>query len=108
MQIHYDTQTAQLLVRLDGEIDHHSSNCLRSEVDAAVYAHLPQTLIFDFRDVSFMDSSGIGLIMGRYKILHPLGGQIILQNPSAHIARVLRLAGMDRLGSIRTREEEGQ
>ena len=105
MQIHYDTQTAQLLVRLDGEIDHHSSNCLRSEVDAAVYAHLPQTLIFDFRDVSFMDSSGIGLIMGRYKILHPLGGQIILQNPSAHIARVLRLAGMDRLASIRTREE---
>lgn len=102
MQIHYNTETAQLLVQLDGEIDHHTSNALRAEVDAAIYAHLPQVLIFDFREVSFMDSSGIGLIMGRYKILQPLGGQIILLNPAPHISRVLRLAGMERLASIRT------
>lgn len=102
MQIHYNTETAQLLVQLDGEIDHHMSNALRAEVDAAIYAHLPQVLIFDFRAVSFMDSSGIGLIMGRYKILQPLGGQIILLDPAPHISRVLRLAGMERLASIRT------
>lgn len=101
MQIHYNTETAHLLVQLDGEIDHHSSNSLRAEVDAAIYAHLPQTLILDFRNVSFMDSSGIGLIMGRYKILQPLGGEIILQNPAPHISRVLRLAGMERLARIR-------
>lgn len=102
MQIYYNTQTTQLLVQLDGEIDHHSSNALRAEVDAAIYAHLPQTLILDFQDVSFMDSSGIGLIMGRYKILQPLGGEIVLQNPAPHISRVLRLAGMERLARIRT------
>ncbi len=102
MQIHYNTETGQLLVQLDGEIDHHSSNALRAEVDAAIYAHLPQRLILDFRNVSFMDSSGIGLIMGRYKILQPLGSEIILQNPAPHISRILRLAGMERLAKIRS------
>ena len=102
MQIHYNTDTAGLLVQLDGEIDHHSSNVLRAEIDAAIYAHLPQTLALDFQNVSFMDSSGIGLIMGRYKILQPLGGQIVLLNPAPHISRVLRLAGMERLARIRT------
>ncbi|MBR1458959.1 MAG: anti-sigma factor antagonist [Oscillospiraceae bacterium] len=100
MQIQYDTDTACLLVSLDGEIDHHSSNAMRAEVDAAIYAHLPQTLIFDFSRVSFMDSSGIGLIMGRYKILSPLGGEILVQDPAPHISRILRLAGMERLAKI--------
>ena len=100
MQIHYDTQTAQLLVRLDGEIDHHSSNCLRSEVDAAVYAHLPQTLIFDFRDVSFMDSSGIGLIIGRCKLMTDLGGTVITVNPQPEVRKIMELAGVQRLCSI--------
>lgn len=101
MQIYYDTQTAELHVRLDGEIDHHSSIPMRAEVDAAIYAHLPRTVILDFSEVSFMDSSGIGLIMGRYKILQPLGCSIILQDPAPHISRILRLAGMERMASIR-------
>ena len=106
MQIRYDTLTAELTVQLDGEIDHHSANPLRAEVDAAIYAHLPRTLILDFSDVSFMDSSGIGLIMGRYKILQPLGSTIILQNAAPHISRILRLAGMERLAAMRTVQRE--
>ena len=100
-KIHYDSGTEQLFVRLSGEIDHHSSIPLRTEIDTAVYAHMPHILILDFSDVTFMDSSGIGLIMGRYKILHPVGGEIILQNPSSYLNRVFRLAGMDRLAEIR-------
>ena len=100
MQIHYDTSKSQLLVLLDGEIDHHTSVLLRAEIDAAVYAHMPRTLILDFHQVTFMDSSGIGLIMGRYKIIQPMGGEIILQKPSPYISRVLRLAGMERLAQI--------
>lgn len=106
MQIHYDMNKAQLLVQLDGEIDHHSSSQIRAEIDTAVYAHMPQTLILDFRNVTFMDSSGIGLIMGRYKILQPLGSEIILRQPSPHIARVLRLAAMDRLAEIQINTPE--
>ncbi|MBE6851607.1 MAG: STAS domain-containing protein [Ruminococcus sp.] len=100
MKLHYDTESEQLFVLLDGEIDHHTSGRVRSELDAALYAHTPRTLILDFQDVTFMDSSGIGLIMGRYKILRPLGGEIILLRPAPHIKRILRLAGMERLAKI--------
>ncbi|MBQ4465055.1 MAG: anti-sigma factor antagonist [Oscillospiraceae bacterium] len=102
MQLQFSSSDSELTVRLDGEIDHHSSIRLRSEIDAAIYAHLPHTLILDFSRVSFMDSSGIGLIMGRYRILQPLGSSIVLLDPAPHISRVLRLAGMERLASIRT------
>ncbi len=101
MKLHYDIDSARLFVRLDGEIDHHSAGMMRAEVDAAIYTHSPRTLILDFQDVTFMDSSGIGLIMGRYKILQPMGGEIILLHPAPHIKRILRLAGMERLASIR-------
>ena len=100
MQIHYNPETAVLQVRLDGEIDHHSSGQMRSEIDDAIYAYLPEMLILDFRDVSFMDSSGIGLIMGRYKIISPLGSDLLIANPSPHISRILKLAGMERLAKI--------
>ena len=101
MQIQYDTETACLLVGLDGEIDHHSSNAMRAEVDAAIYAHLPQTLIFDFSRVSFMDSSGIGLIMGRSRLMEEYGGTLEIHNPSQQIRKVLRISGADRLAVIR-------
>ncbi len=101
MKLHYDTAADKLFVLLDGEIDHHTSGRLRTEVDAAIYTHTPRTLVLDFQDVTFMDSSGIGLIMGRYKVLEPLGGDIILLRPSPPIKRILRLAGMERLAEIR-------
>ncbi len=100
MKLHYDADKRELLVLLDGELDHHRSALLRNEIDTAVYMHMPAVLILDFHDVTFMDSSGIGLIMGRYKILQPMGGEIQIQNPSAYIGRVLRLAGMERLAKI--------
>ena len=103
MQIQYNTENACLTVRLDGEIDHHSSNALRAEVDAAIYAHLPQELVFDFRNVSFMDSSGIGLIMGRAKLTEEYGGTLEIHNPSQQIRKVLRISGADRLAVIRSR-----
>lgn len=102
MNLHYDSTDERLCVRLDGEIDHHTSTRLRTEVDEAIYLHTPRQLVLDFQDVTFMDSSGIGLIMGRYRILRPLGGEIILLRPAPHIKRILRLAGMEKLAAIRT------
>lgn len=101
MTIQYDPGTRTLRAEISGEIDHHRAAALRSELDAALYTHTPAVLLLDLSGLSFMDSSGIGLIMGRYRILHPLGGEIILQNPPPHITRLLRLAGMERLASIR-------
>lgn len=85
---------------LDGEIDHHSASVLRNEIDAAVEKNMPQMLILDFRDVTFMDSSGIGLVMGRYKLLKPMGGELHITNTSPQIYKVMKLAGLDRLAKM--------
>lgn len=106
MKLHYDPDSGQLFALLDGEIDHHTSSRLRAEIDSALYLHKPRTLVLDFQDVTFMDSSGIGLIMGRYKILQSLGGDIVLLRPTPPIKRILKLAGMERLAVIRQEMEK--
>ena len=54
---------------LDGEIDHHTASVMRNEIDSSIEKNMPSMLILDFRDVTFMDSSGIGFIIGRYNQL---------------------------------------
>ena len=85
---------------LDGEIDHHTASVIRNEIDAAVEKNMPTMLILDFRDVTFMDSSGIGLVMGRYKLLKPMGGELHVTNTSPQICKVMKLAGLDRLAKM--------
>ena len=85
---------------LDGEIDHHSAGIMRNEIDAVVEKNTPSMLVLDFRDVSFMDSSGIGLVMGRYKLLKPYGAELHVTNTSPQIGKVMKLAGLDRLAKL--------
>lgn len=82
---------------LSGEIDHHNARPIREEIDRATELTLPQMLVLDFRDVTFMDSSGIGLVMGRYKLMQQIGGELHVTATSPQITRVMKLAGMDRL-----------
>ena len=88
-----------LTAYLEGEIDHHSAALIRNEIDAEVEKMSPEVLILDFKDVSFMDSSGIGLVMGRYKIMKPLG-ELHVSNTSPHIYNVMKLAGLDRIARM--------
>ena len=85
---------------LSGEIDHHSAKPIREEIDELAGRVTPAELILDFRDVSFMDSSGIGLVMGRYKLMQELGGRLYVTNLSSHIKKVMKLAGLERLVAI--------
>ena len=85
---------------LSGEIDHHSAAFLREEIDKAAVAVSPNELNLDFMGVSFMDSSGIGLVMGRYKLMKALGGNLRVSNVSPAAMRVMKLAGLDLLAKI--------
>lgn len=85
---------------LEGEIDHHNAKEIRTKIDEAVQRQKPGLLILDFRDVTFMDSSGIGLVMGRYRLMQLLEGKIAVTNTSPSIYKVMRLAGLDRLAAI--------
>lgn len=85
---------------LGGEIDHHSAKSIREEIDDTAQRARPDMLVLDFREVSFMDSSGIGLVMGRYSLMQELGGELKVVNLSGHIKKVMKLAGLDRLAVI--------
>ncbi len=97
----------KLTAFLSGELDHHHAKEIREAVDFAVREQFPPVLILDFRQVSFMDSSGIGLILGRSRLLEEYGGVLEIHNPPPHIRKVLRISGADRLAVIRnsTRKE---
>lgn len=100
MECNLDLNGTVLVAHLDGEIDHHSAKSVREKIDSEIEATMPKSLVIDFSDVSFMDSSGIGLIMGRYKLMKTFGGEVKILNPSPNTLRVLKLAGMDRLAKI--------
>lgn len=86
-----------VIAALGGEIDHHSAAAVRSKIDEALFYYKPHTLIIDIGRVDFMDSSGLGLIMGRLAKTRELGAALIVQNPSKRAMRMLKMAGLDRM-----------
>lgn len=82
---------------LSGELDHHNVRDIREQIDSAVVQSNTKHLSLDFREVTFMDSSGIGLVMGRYKLLEEQGGDVELANLPTPLKKVMRVAGMDKL-----------
>lgn len=93
---------------LEGEIDHHTAAEIRTTIDKAVEENKPTLLVLDFKNVSFMDSSGIGLVMGRYKIINEFGGELAITNTSPQIGKVMKLAGMERLAKIGMEEQTNE
>ncbi|MBE6807835.1 MAG: anti-sigma factor antagonist [Clostridia bacterium] len=89
--------------RLSGEIDHHSARAMREEIDNAVELNMPTLLVLDFKDVSFMDSSGIGLVMGRFRILSKSGAELHITGASSPIHKMLKLAGIEKLAKLEGR-----
>lgn len=85
-----------LVVSVSGEIDHHSASSMRREVDNIIWNRTPTHLILDMSEVDFMDSSGLGFIMGRYALMKEIGGSLTLRNPSAIVMKMLTLTGFDK------------
>ena len=93
-----------LVVHVKGEIDHHSAVAVRTDLDAQITAEQPSRVILELSAVDFMDSSGLGLIMGRYALIKRYGGTLAVLDPSPAVVKIMKLAGMERRVSIlRTR-----
>ena len=88
---------------LVGEIDHHTAKEMREVIDSAVELNMPTLLVLDFKDVSFMDSSGIGLVMGRYRNLIKTGAELSIMGAPPQINKMLKLAGIERLAKLESR-----
>ena len=87
-----------LYAYLAGEIDHDAAQSLRIQLDDALVSRAPQTMILDFGGVGFMDSSGIGLILGRQRCARTLGGTLRIQHAPEALRRVLQLANIPCVG----------
>lgn len=83
-----------LYAYLAGEIDHDAAQSLRIQLDDALLNRTPQTLVMDFGGVGFMDSSGIGLILGRQRCARMLGGRLKIQHAPEQLRKVLQLANI--------------
>ena len=100
MPIRIESDGQTVTAYLSGEIAHHSAVAMRQAIDAHLVGGNATLLIMDFTDVTFMDSSGIGLVMGRYRQIKYNDGELHIQGTSPHIYKVMRIAGLERLAVI--------
>ncbi len=91
----YDYNKGELTIYLDEELDVNSCKTLRGIIDGYIMKYQPQDLVMDLTDVSFMDSSGIGLIIGRYNLLKLLGASMKVINAKDSIKRIIELSKID-------------
>ena len=100
-----------LVATVCGEVDHHNSRAIRAMIDDRLFIERPRELVLDLSRVSFMDSSGLGLILGRYSKASELGVSFRISNPTEQTKKILDLAGVERIVRVssdvpRGRKEE--
>ena len=100
MEMRLERLGTTLVAKLNGELDHSCAAEIRERLDKEINTGGMKNLVMDFDKVDFMDSSGIGLVMGRYQVMKNIGGRVSLQNTPVHIRKVMRLAGLDRFATI--------
>lgn len=91
------TDGSRLTVAPRGEIDHHSARSLRDRIDNELYNMRPEVLVLDLSHIDFMDSSGLGLLLGRYQRASEIGCEVRLMGCSPRTKKILQLAGADKL-----------
>lgn len=97
MEHRFEQETGRLIIRMPREVDHHSSESLRQETDALLLHYPVRGIVFDFRDTAFMDSSGIGVILGRCRNLKFAGGRVSARNLNEQIQRIFRISGLHKV-----------
>ncbi len=98
--ITYEVQERLLTVSIIGEIDHHTAAALRTEIDGLIKKYSPLCLMLNFSRVDFCDSSGIAIVLGRYRLMHSLGGEVELTELPENVAHIFEMADLKRIVKI--------
>lgn len=101
MKVRIKKQNELLTVYLCGELDHHTAEPVREIIDEEIAKGKPKVLRLDFLEVDFMDSSGVGLVMGRYKKLREYGGTVELCNMGQAVTRIMKLSAIEKIAKIK-------
>ena len=89
-----------MLCSIHGDIDHHNARVIRMQIDDELYKQRPKKLTLDLSRVEFMDSSGLGLILGRFNKASEIGTEFTLLNPAENVCKILDVAGIGRMIKI--------
>lgn len=100
MDIICDCHDRNLIIKITGEIDHHTSEMIRDKIDKEFKRNNAKNIIFDFSEINFMDSSGIGVIMGRYKSADQLGGKIAIAGANPSLNRIFNISGLYKIVNL--------
>ena len=100
MNIDYVEKDKQLRIEITEEIDHHLADKIRRKVDNEITRYMPRKTIFDFSRVTFMDSAGIGMIIGRYKMMKLIGGSLEIHNVNENAKKILEMSGIPKIVPI--------
>ena len=100
MNVTYDKKNRLLKLQITEEIDHYMAEKIRNKVDFEIQKYMPKRVLMDFDKVSFMDSAGIGMILGRYKLAKMIGGTPDITNVTPSIKKVLEMSGVLKIINI--------
>ena len=97
MEVKYFNKSKLLLIKITEEIDECKVKELRRKLDYEIERFCPKRVVFDFDRVTFMDSAGIGMVIGRYKEISMLGGTLELANMSETVKKIFQMSGVLRI-----------
>lgn len=95
-----------LVVRLEGELDHHAADNLREQIDTKLTRDGFLNVLFNFAGVRFMDSSGLGMVLGRFRLVSERGGKVLACSLNSRVRRVFDLSGLERLIPVYQSEQD--
>ncbi|MBQ7006328.1 MAG: anti-sigma factor antagonist [Oscillospiraceae bacterium] len=98
--VDFKTDNGKLIIYISGEIDHHSAMKIKDSIDAQILNVMPRTAVMNFENVSFMDSSGIGLILARYRFCQNTGTSLYVEGVNRQTQKILALAGIKTINDV--------
>ena len=108
MKITYIKKDKRLIFEIEEDIDECCVQKIRRRIDNEIQRYMPKEVIFDFSNVSFMDSAGIGLIIGRYKLINMIGGELKIANVNTQIQKIFEMSGLLRLIPVEQKNKKVQ
>lgn len=106
LQIEMEHASKALIVRLKGELDHHTADAVKSRMEDAIGKGATHHVIVNMKDLKFMDSSGLGVILGRYKQINGKGGKMILCDVGPSVYRLFEMSGLFKILSVEDSERQ--
>ena len=108
MNVTVESSGSVVIAYLIGEIDHHTAVDVREKIYSRIKLKKPAHLAIAFRNVTFMDSSGIGLVMGRYRLMQSMipSGSVEIKNVTTQVKKIMELAGLGRIAIIKEQKNE--